>query len=202
MGNKIMRKNRWLYPVILIVIGALVVCTGCNKYHVMDNNSHKTFVMNRGVAKFSFDFSPKYRVTGAVVESTCSDITLRGPELDQAGNSTVFSASVCKTVYQDYQSSIETLLSMVKGGPDFKLLERSSVTISGEQGEELVYYSLQAITNEAIAEGIQPVHMITRHLEFMQNGLSWALDISSLESSVEEDKANYEQIVRTFKILD
>ena len=197
-----MKTKKWFYPVLMIIIGALIIIPGCSSYKVSENNGDKTFLMNRGIARFSFDFNPKYRVTGVVVESTGSDITLRGPELDQYRNSTILSVYVNKTVYKDYQGALETYLSMQERSTDFKLLERSSVTIAEEPGEEVVYYSLQSLTNEALAEGIQPVHQISRHLEFAHNGLIWALGIKSLESSVEEDKLDFEQIKRTFKIVN
>ena len=197
-----MKTEKWFYPLLVIIIGALIIIPGCSSYRVSENNGYKTFIMNKGIAKFSFDFNPKYRVTRVNTEGTCSDITLRGPELDMARNSTILSAYVCKTVYKDYQSSLETFLSMQERSTDFKLLERSSVTIAGEQGEEVICYRLQSLTNEAKSEGIQPVPIIVRHLEFMQDGLLWALDIRSLESSVEEDKLDFEQIKRTFKIVN
>jgi hypothetical protein len=201
-GNQIMKINKWLYLILIIIIAATVILPGCKNYQTIEGNGYKTFIMNRGVAKFSFDFSTKYEITGVNVNSTYTTISLSGPDLDQTGNSTVIFISIVKSPYLNYQSSLDDQISLYKHFTDFNLLEKYSVTISDEQAEELVYYYLQPLGNESIAKGTKPVHKTTRHLEFMHDSLIWALDIASLESSVEEDKIDFEQIKKTFKILD
>ncbi len=48
----------------------------------------------------------------------------------------------------------------------------------------------------------EPPFEVWRKVFFDYNGLIWQIDIRSASSTAEEDKADFEHIVKTFKILN
>lgn len=198
-----MKTNLRLPFLLISVLLLSIVASGCSSYKIINNNGSKTLVMNKGIGKFSFDFNPKYERYG-ILETTNSytDFSLKGPKVDEAGRSTIISFAVLKSPYSSYQSALDNTLSLYEKSRDFKLLERFPITIAGEKGEQAVYYYLETLTNEALIKGIKPVHVITRRAEFFHDNLAWSLDMGSLESTADADKVDFEQIIRTFNILN
>jgi hypothetical protein len=116
------------------------------------------------------------------------------------------------------KAAVEALISY--WGESIKLLERSAVTVAGIPGEQIVYSHKPPMIMRAplklILFTISPDWnarytrrnpqeselRITREVYFNYDGLIWNIQIDSDESVAEQAKADFEHLLKTFKILD
>ena len=85
---------------------------------------------------------------------------------------------------------------------DFQLLERSQVTVSGINGEQIVYSytEIRGVGQRKTDE--DPYPMQGRRIYFYSNGVIWELTLDLLLSEAETANADFEHLLETFQILD
>jgi hypothetical protein len=104
---------------------------------------------------------------------------------------------------EGYQSALEESLDFSRIYKDFRILERSPVSIIGEQGEKVVYsYLWEPPLRPEGSMGDEPKPTETRMVLFVHKNILWKLEIESSPSNAETTKADFEHIKQTFKILN
>ena len=97
--------------------------------------------------------------------------------------------------YPNSGALLEERLSMfprVKKG--FKILERSSMKVSGIDGQQIAY--------SWTSPSFEPEVVVTREVYFDTKGLIWHLSLDSSETRAETAKADFEHMLGMFKIVD
>jgi len=86
-----------------------------------------------------------------------------------------------------------------QGLPDFRLLERSTITIAGVKGERIAYsYSGFYFSSEHA-----PQTGTAYKAYFDSKGLIWKLSLIADEyAAAERAKSDFEHLLETFRILD
>jgi len=197
-------KALLVYATLVMLITGTIPATGCSYDITKSIIGYNIFTMNKGIAKFTFEYNARSQIGKVDVEKKYTIVYLNGPQVGEAKDRTLISISVFQPEdgNSDYQSHMDESLRIASGFLDFKLLERFPVKICGEPGEQAVIYYKQPPLNEQILQGILPRPKIERSIIFTHDGLLWWMEIDGLESSAENDKTYFEQVVQTFQILE
>ena len=201
-----MRIIKYCYAFIFIVTICAMAISGCRSYEVNSaGKDYKIFTQKKGIGQFSFEYSTRYKVLKVETADTYTDITLNNPEADEDWDISYILVFCCAIEDETpgYSDALEGYLKLCKTNKDFKLLERSSIEINGESGEEvaLSYY----FTLPDRPEGLSTVSTdltIVRLVAFTHNNILWRLHVSSTESYADSAKADFEHIKQTFRILN
>ncbi len=172
-------------------------------------NSYKTFVLNEGTVHFSLEYRTYYRVdrvkpgddTGLVSKDTM-DFELISPKIKQTNDYTRIEVIVEKpnTLLPDAKSAIERAERNASSWADYKLLDKYELTIDGVQAYRIDYQNINIIPAIAGVPG-KPIS-VYREVHFDAKGFVWMIQMRSDSSTAEADKADFEHILQTFKILD
>jgi hypothetical protein len=166
----------------------------------------KTIVVSRGIAHFSFERPEGYSLDKIEVrndsEHRYTDVGLSSPLNDKGYYTATIGIFVnpISDVFPDAAVALEYSLSTHSGFKDFELLQRFTTTVAGTQGQGFVasYSSFRHPTHPV--PGWNPY--VTRQVFFGSNGLIFQVSILSDASTAEVEKADFEHILETFKILD
>ena len=94
---------------------------------------------------------------------------------------------------------IESVLEDEAKWANFQLLERSPITVSGVEGE-LVVYLVDKLMPIPVEDGKNLEYV--RAVYFDYNDLTWEIVAKCNQEIMEQVIADFEHIVETFKILD
>lgn len=194
-------SKRWLLflSALLIFCIGFISLTSCGEY--------KTFTLKEDKLHFSFEYPASYRIVkGEIGSDVHNEIhyALLGLELKRREENhswleiSYFSSSETSP---NATATVERYLSTMSTQYDFKLLERKKVTIAGVQGEKIVFTTLDPNAKSFVpfTEKARLTHI---DLTFDYRELIWSISIMSNEAVAETDKAAFEHMIKTFKILD
>jgi len=196
MSSKLWQKP---YVLITILLFISILITGCN------TSEYKTFTLKNGIAHFSFEYPSSYKVVDNIVSlmPAYTHIILRKPPNEEQMEriTSVLSIYVDEAYTPlSVDSAISSNLSDISTWNDFKLLERSSIQVVGVNGQRIVYSWASIPARHGIAG--EPIPSLAREVYFYQDGQLWNISISSDELTTEAAKADFEHVLRTFKILN
>jgi len=194
---------------LLVLLSALLLLGACS----VSDDSYKTMNVKTKIASFSFEYRAYYRdVEGPkVLDRGSVYVNLIAPQKKMAfpnpepgGKPDTVSleyvpAYIGVAAYNPEVSglsaaeSIERVLSTEANWPDFKLLERSAVTVDGIQAELIAYQ-----TNEIIGPPV--VYMADVYFDY--GGFTWAFDAKADLDLAETVRADFDYVLQTFKILE
>jgi hypothetical protein len=206
MINKIVKLGASL----LLILVVLPVFQGCQK---TNNNTYKRFTFTKGI-KFSFEYPSHYYKDG---------IWAYKPGISQEGGVTFFDKLPSDWYWYDNfgigveyvnKSADEAIQKIVNNKLKKEIEEISNVTMAGMQGEMLVYsYQAQPLPDAQLGLSCSPrkinhpdnpndVLQIDRIAYFSDGDQLWSVEIGWSQSKTEQQKADFEHILQTFKILD
>ena len=194
---------------LLVLVSALLLLGACS---VSDDN-YKTMNVKTRIASFSFGYRAYYRdVEGPKVlggDSVYVNILapqkkMSFPNPEPGGKSDTVSleyvpAYIGVAAYNPEASGlsaaerIERALYTEAKWPAFRLLERSTVTVDGIQGELIAYQ-----TNEMVGPPV--VYMADVYFDY--GGFTWAFDAKADLDLAETVRADLDYVLQTFKILE
>ena len=203
MANKIIKIAS-----LLLILVVLPVFPGCQK---TDNNTYKTFTFTKGI-KFSFEYPSHYYKDG---------IWAYKPGISAEGGITFFDKLPSDWYWYDNfglgveysnKSADEAIEEIVNNKLKKEIVEISNVTMAGMQGEMLVY-SYHEVMPEINPKGwscsVPPapanadtILKIDRIAYFSNSSQLWSVEIGWSESKAEQQKADFDHILQTFKILN
>jgi hypothetical protein len=184
--------------------------------------SSRTFTMTKGPLPFSFQYNSRYKVdpynayyspnpysvdvnTGdyvaEIIGPNDTRITIHGWFAEKSG-------SVNFTNAEERMSDI--FPRMLE--KDAVILEQSDVTVSGAPAKLIAYHErditraivgmyIDKSRGQTSTKKIPPQHVV-REVDFDYNHFIWFIEIDSTDSEGESVKDDWEQVVKTFKILD
>jgi len=167
-----------------------------------ETTGYKEFVVNEGLAQFSFEypafFSDPYLDRSQEPQST---VVKTGDTAIEPGKGVeslyvfVFSPS---DSFADAKARLESEHDSISGFPDFKLLDRSTTTVTGIQ-VELISYSYGLFWVDVHKEaGIGTAY----EAYFDYQGFIWQIELIVDEYAVEQAKVHFDHVLETFEIFD
>jgi hypothetical protein len=192
---------------ILLITLMSVIYLGCNSNYLIFDNS-------KGMTHFRFEYPNTYEVVQvsnatktALVILNRKGISL-GSWADKEMGVVVYELPL-RDPYgnvRDAKSKLEIDIKILKEQIyNFQVLESSQVLISGLVGNQIVLQydakSLSFPLPDPVDLGPGDALTIERRVYFDQGGLIWMVRIKSTEQLTEEARADFEQVIRTFKIL-
>jgi hypothetical protein len=197
-----MKKGLFCITIILLLN---MMFSGCDSGGV---NSYKTFVLNEGAVHFSLEYRTYYKVDYLKPAEAIGDneqqsmyFTLVGPLIREINDYTSIHVAVGPPdeLIPDAKSAIERAERNASSWADYELLNKCETTIDGVPAYRIDYQNRNIVP--AIAGG-EPRIEVIREVRFDAKGYVWMIQIRSDSSTAESDKADFEHIVATFKILD
>jgi hypothetical protein len=201
--QKIKSFNKFIIIIFLLSLILLVSCTP------EDINSHKTLTVTDGTVHFSFEYRSYYKIKevepggnlGNVTHDICY-VTLISPLIDKINDHTTIDIIVDKPdqLVPDALSGIIRAENNASSWKGYKLLDKSYPTIDNFPAYRIDYTDRNPIP--AIAGIKEPLFEVIREVRFDAKGFVWMIQINSDSSTAEVDKADFEYILKTFKVLD
>jgi hypothetical protein len=200
-------SNRWILIVMAIMIVILVIMS-------TNRSSYTRFTLVEGDVHFSFEYPSSYEETFNDVSSQSSMVSFDRSIVEE--NWIVEDSYLRVHVYRagfvdgpDAEAALEATIASFATDEhysDFEILDRSSVTIAGVEGEQVTfsYYYPEAIPSFD-DEGPffkLPLTFIVRCACFEYNGFIWEIRLQSTEGVADEDKVHFEHILETFAFPD
>lgn len=188
-----------------MILATLLMTSGCS-----GADGYKTFTIGEGIAKFSFDYSSRYKVKEYYAHDNITAVHIRGPFNKEANDYTLIDVIVVPTTsfYPDAESAINDLIRKRSGDSvfEFKVLEQGDLMVAGIPAKFIVYQErdlTRAIADMyADNDSKKTAYEVCREIDFVYNDLLWIISIDSDVSTAEADKANFEHVLQTFKILN
>lgn len=197
-----MKTKLLLLVSVLLLLGTIF--SGCR-----DVNSYKTFVLNEGTVHFSFEYRTYYKIdevkpggnTGVSTKDLMY-VTLISPRIAGTKDYTRIDIIVDKPdwLVPDAKSGIERAERNYSSWKYYKLLDKFDISIDGLHAYRLDNEMINIVP--AIAGTGKPAIEVDRTVEFDAKGFVWFIQMTSDSSTAEADKADFEHILQTFKILD
>jgi hypothetical protein len=196
-GSKIYPK--YISLMILVVFGLLF--TNCGLKYLL-------YTETGGVIHFKFEYARDYNNLQPFRDNSGTTISLRR-ELVKNGWFDKFLVIDASKGERDIQAQIEKDSSgIIAQFKTAQILGKSEVIVNGITGQEVVISydknSMYKPLPDAPPPGTPPVsvlNMIYRIIYFNSNGFSWIISISSTENVSAEAQADFEHVIKTFKIL-
>jgi hypothetical protein len=198
------RKMRfWLCLTGLISVIVMLLTAGCAYSVSRSSDQYNSFTLRKGIARCSFEYNNIYKVGMIETKKDYSRISLQGPFIGEAQDFNFISIYVNNNTdgKPDYKKAIDHMLD-ITNLPDFQILERYPVRIFNEPGEEVIYYFVAYHTSKQVAEGIAPTPSITYYVAFVHDELLWTIVLNGLDAFAEADRADFDHLLQTFKVLD
>ena len=205
MINKIIKIG----SLLLLILVVLSVFSGCQK---TDNNTYKTFIFTKGI-KFSFEYPSHYyreELWPYKLGEAAGSVTF----LDKLPSDWYWIDNFEIIVDDSNKTAHEAIEEIANNTLKKEIIEISSVTMAGMQGEMLVYsYPAQPLPDAQLGLSCSPrkinypdnpnnVLEIDRIAYFSNGNQLWSVEIGWSESKTEQQKADFDHILQTFKILN
>ncbi len=190
----------------------LILLFGVTVYGCTDNseNTHKTFIMEEGVVHFSLEYPSKYKIDSNKPAETEGNrfekstyFSLDGP-LNQQVNDYVnilIAVAPPDDLIHDAEGAIERAEKQAAKWDGYELFGKSEIEVSGYQGYRIDYRMVNIVPVIA-GDSEEPRYSVYRDVRFDAKGYVWMIQISSDSSTAEEDKEDFEHILKTFKVLE
>ena len=186
-----------------MILALVVMSAGCSGY-----TSH---TLREGDAHFSFEYYDSYEKKASSLYSGHTMVYFNRSLMEEG----LLDSSFYVLVYEagwlgnpDAEAALEDRIASYATDEyhrDFEILDRSSVTIAGVEGEQVTfcYYAERKLVGDSEGPFFKlPATLIARCVYFDHNGFIWEIFMKSIEEVAEEDKVHFEHIIETFTILD
>ncbi len=182
------------------ILGCLLTC-GCSD----STHDYITFVLDEGTARFALELSKDYKVDRVNPGNDTGDPSedfMAVTFVNKTKESTIIQIFGNKPseLIPNAQAAIERTETNASSWDDYQLIEKTELTINGVKAYRIDYKHNNIIP--AIVGTSKPSLSIYREVNFDADGLRWMILMESDSSTAEEDKADFEHILETLKILD
>ena len=198
--------NERIKSIINILVLGCLFFIGCQN---VDVNSYKTFTLTDGNVHFSLEYRAYYKIkevhpsfdTGTPSDAFM-DFTLISPKIKQTKDYTYIKVLVEKPgrLIPDAKSQTERAENNASSWANYKLLDKYMTTIDGIEAYRLDYQNQNIVPT--LAGTGKPAIGVYRELHFDAKGFVWMIQMSSDSSTADADKADFEHVIQTFKVLD
>jgi hypothetical protein len=195
-----MRKIVILARVSLVVILLLSIVEGCKK---LDESGYLRFDVKEGLASFSFEYPSFFiePIIDRISEPTYTAVKSMGTPPDEVGIEFLFLFVYrVSDLYPDSTAMLEEDLRRSQEIlSDFRLLERSPITVLGNRGE-LITISYGGFT---VFNATRQPETGTAHIAYFDHGgFVWEVELIADENTKALAKTHLMHILDSFKILD
>jgi hypothetical protein len=190
-------KNYKFYVFAVLIFFSITVWVGC-----MDKKEFKIFTQKSGIAHFSFEYKTYYQMQKTQTMDYYSFVGLDGPYHRDIVSYTHITIEVWKPNERnlDALSLYNRDFTADKMDNDFQLIEQFKTTIDGVVATG---FSFQSRNTRAQIFGStdNKLYDVYQRVYLDNKGLIWRFDLMGDSSTAESDKADFEQLLSTFKFL-
>jgi hypothetical protein len=193
---------------LLFILVISPIFSGCQN---IDNSTNKTFTFTKGI-KFSFEYPSHYQKQSYLAYKSGE---LKGSVtfFDKLTSDWYWLDQIFIGVEDSNKSAHEAISEIIENKLNKEIIENSNVTMAGMQGEMLVYtyHAQQQVDNSSglscshreITQPSDPNNVFeTDRIAYFSDGKRlWSVEIGWSESKAEQQKADFDHILQTFKIL-
>ncbi len=202
MKNKTFQQK--LVPILLVTLLFLcfMLCSCQN-----NDSPYKTYLFNEGTIHFSFEYPSDYKIDWVKPAEDAGGryqreayISFKG-SVDRHENDYTYFGIAAMLPYEmmpDAKSAVERVEKTAATWAEYKLYNKSEITIDGAPGYRIDYQIVDIVP--AIA-GDEPGIAVYRYVYFDAKGLVWTINIHGHSSFAEGDKIHFEHLLETFRLL-
>ena len=202
--NGVRKRTLFLLMLAILLFIMLVPVIGCTS----GTNGYKQLRVDKGIAHFYLEYPHEWKVRVVEIEQDYTEVEIDAPSLvrDYARiRSTDWYLFITTTEdkWPNAKAALEDDLSFRKERfNNFKLLDRSSIELSGVTGEQVIYFYKTAIQGppDEPAGGLEPT--IARDMYFDYGGLVWNIAVISNQEVADTHKIHFEHMLETFQFLE
>jgi len=212
--------NHQLVVFTSICVAVILLLLGCNS----SSDGYKQITVNNELGHYSFEYPSHYKrnfVDNFDFKVPYATLVLEGPVkseeaevfdpntgeiktvVGKRGTSVIYIGVSNYKVYfgESYSATdkIEGVLEDMAKWANFKLLERSPLTVSGVEGEMIVYL-VDKLMPIPVEDGKNLLYV--RAVYFDYQNLTWEIEAKCNQDIQEQVKADFDHIIQTFKILE
>jgi hypothetical protein len=208
-----------IFLVIILFLFCSII-TGCSS----SNNGYESITVESELCSYFFEYSSYYNLDGprtyldTIIPATYLDLV--APRIDETAEIPNFDTGEIETVIghrspagisinvcdpNQYESAPQTAQERIKvtlegeaSWANFKLLNRSPLTVSGVQGE-LIEYLVDRLMPIPREDGKNLDYVCAVYFDY--NGLLWMIEAKCIQELKEQVKADFDYIVQSFKII-
>ena len=189
-------KYRLFYSILAGLLFLFFV-GGCS------SSPYKTFALRRGVGYFSFEYSSHYDILKVEIRPELGYtgiVLLRRSVEGQEQDFSMITIAV-KTPHESEPNvpvAVKNYLTQVSSWPNFRLLSPPStivITTDNISAQQFTFSNSRATRPDNIISEVRWAVL------FERGGLIWEMTHQSDAATADTDKADFEYILKTFKIL-
>jgi hypothetical protein len=191
--------------ILLLGMILLLQPTSC----VPCENGYKQFRNERGLALFTLEYPCDWRVASREIDREFygrryTAITIASPGIENEGGNKLSSGVNINAVTPDddtpdAKSWLLHSLGHAEGFPDFTLVDQSSFTLDGWEGEQIIYL-YRTTPDEPYYSGGDLI--VVRDIYLEHEGLLWNIHLSSHEEIIDKHEIYLDHILDSFQFLD
>jgi hypothetical protein len=191
-------EQRFLQFALLVSLLALLALTACDT-----GTRYQTFTMSEGAGHFSFDYPAGFTVTETKIvdeepKNTLVKFTGPAPGDKQTQTPGISIAVMERNPFAvNAKAALDLQMNVMGKQREFKLMERNPVKIAGINGEGIMFSYLRG--SDETKPGVQ---VFVRAVYFDARELIWIIYFNPAVKDGKTDKAVYEQVLKTFKVLE
>lgn len=181
------QQTLWISLGLIALMIVVPTLTGCN------TSQYKMYTLKHGAVHFSFEYPSYYKKQSEYLQSSeLAPIGIRfvhrqpnAPSVD-----TIFGVNISPPApeWPDAKGAVARIISL---GNTIQVTEQSPITVAGISGELVAYLDSR-----------MPDTASAREVFFVFDGLLWNIYIGSDVSKADQAKADFSQILQSFKIVE
>jgi hypothetical protein len=207
-----MKRKLFFHVVLVVSLFSLVCLTSCVGWTATSlNNGYKLFTLTKGIGHFSLEYPQDYSIGIVEInnssENTYIHITFftnppKGQEKELAGTFVQILISPPDSNIGDAKSDFEYSLSIAQNEDNYKLLDQFELDIVGSHSYG-VDYSFTVVPDLSHSPlGSVTKYCTTREIDFEKDNLLWTISMTSDTTYADRDKAYFDHILQSLKILN
>jgi hypothetical protein len=181
--------------------------TGCGSgYEISTQADMSTITVIRGIIHFSFECPTDYKVDKTYFNNNSTSLSIKAPLQKEEKTSLFIKVFVQKAIdNKSVAQRLEADISRVSHFPDFVFLDRSTITVAGQPGEQYTFSQTMPIPDFQLRRGLSPFPGMEREVFFDTDGKTWQLSLyfnkttAELGTKYEED---FEHLLANFKVVN
>lgn len=169
---------------------------------------YRKFIVKEDLVSFSFEYPSSYqkpyldRTIGPEHISLLTGHWTNKNDIDIVDSSLHFMVGRSSSVLTDAKAVFEFISDINMRSQDYKVLERSSITITGIQCEQIIYSYTQSPDVYHKVGRQNPIPKIAYEVYFDSEGIIWSICMSADMSRAEQTEIEFRHVLNTFKILE
>ena len=195
------RSKIWLFAASVVLA---FLFSGCSTPLA---TGYQTYTITEGAGYMSFEYPARIppKTVQLAEDSSYTMIDLYGPVMPQDRTRTRIWVTVTRDASQAATAALhlQSALGIAETLAGYSFIDRSFLTLGGEQAEQIVYANVLSRTDYEIRVlHLSPVTMFNRQIFLSHNGAVWTISMTASEQNFDSDTPDFGHLINTFEFLD